>query len=126
MSEKLVHHGKAVKRIREILGKKQEDLATDLGMTQQNVSLLESKEIIDPKVLDDVAKALKITPDTIRNFTEDAAVQIIANSFTSNDNSTLYGINYQPTFNPLDKIIELYERMIKERDELIAKLQEKK
>jgi len=97
-----------------------------LGMTQQNVSLLESKEIIDPKVLDDVAKALKITPDTIRNFTEDAAVQIIANSFTSNDNSTLYGINYQPTFNPLDKIIELYERMIKERDELIAKLQEKK
>lgn len=36
-----VHHGKNVRRFREILGVKQEFLATELKMTQQAVSKLE-------------------------------------------------------------------------------------
>jgi DNA-binding XRE family transcriptional regulator len=56
MSEKISHHGKAVKRIREILGRKQEDLAVHLGISQQAISLLEAKETIEPKLLDDLPK----------------------------------------------------------------------
>ena len=37
-------------------------------------------------------------------------LNIINNTFTntSHDNSTINSINVQPTFNPLDKIVELY------------------
>ncbi|MEJ8842193.1 hypothetical protein WG954_07350 [Lacibacter sp. H375] len=33
------------------------------------------------------------------------------------------GILYNPTFNPLNNVVELYERMIKEKDEKIASLE---
>ena len=124
MENKTVHQGRAIKRIREILGKKQEELAVDLGITQQAISLLEGKDTIDPKILEDVSKALKVPVDAIKNFDENAAVNIVANTINNHDQSAV--INYMPTFNTVDKIVELYERMIKERDELIAKLQQDK
>jgi transcriptional regulator with XRE-family HTH domain len=127
MSERVIHQGRAIKRIREILGREQKDLASDLGVTQQAISLLEAKETVDPKMLDDVAKALKVPVDAIKKFNEEAAISVVANTFSDfKDNAIASAMNYHPSFNPLDKVIELYERMIKERDELIAKLQEKK
>ena len=122
MAEKTVHHGKAVKRIREILGKKQEEIAVELGITQQAVSLLEAKEIIDDKLLEDVAKVLKVPVDAIKNFSDDAAINIIASTLHDQSGS----IFYNPTFNPIDKVVELYERMIKEKDAIIEKLSKKK
>jgi transcriptional regulator with XRE-family HTH domain len=122
MSEALVHHGRSVKRIREILGKKQEDLALDLGITQQAVSLLEGKEVIDPKVLEDAAKALHVPVDAIKSFNEDAAINIISSTLHDQAGSILYS----PTFNPIDKVVELYERIIKDKDQQIAKLQQEK
>jgi len=120
MAEKQVHEGRAVKRIREILGKKQPELAADLGITQQAVSLLEAKETIDPAMLEDVAKALKVPVDAIKKFDEDATISIVANTF--NADSAAYVENYKCSFNPIDKIVELYERLLKEKDELIEKL----
>jgi transcriptional regulator with XRE-family HTH domain len=104
MPEKVIHQGRAVKRIREILGKKQEELAVDLGITQQAISLLEAKEIIDPKILDDVARILHVPVDAIKNF-------------------TAYAENYKCSFNPIDKVIELYDQLLKEKDEKIALLE---
>ncbi|WP_343693656.1 helix-turn-helix transcriptional regulator [Chitinophaga sp.] len=43
------HHGRAVKRIREILHIKQDVLADALGISQQSISLLETKETIEPE-----------------------------------------------------------------------------
>ncbi len=121
MTEKTIHEGRNVKRIREILGIKQDALAMDLGLSQQAVSALEQKEKIDEKILVDVAKVLNVPVDAIKNFNEEAALNIINNTF--NDNAVLNGILYNPTFNPIDKVVELYERMIKERDEKIAMLE---
>ena len=127
MSEKIVHQGRSVKRIREILGVKQDQLAIDLGISQQSVSLLEGKEIIDPKMLEDVAKALHVSVEAIKNFDEEATINIISNTFSDfKDNASAINSNCHLTFNPLEKVIELYERMLKEKDEQIAKLQEKK
>jgi len=126
-----VHEGHNVKRIREILGIKQDALAIELGedWTQKKISLLEAKETIEPDILSQVAKALKVPIDSIRNFNEDATVSIIANTFNSNDNSTLNAVNYHCTFNPIDKIVQLYDekvalykRMIREKNELLEKL----
>ena len=55
-----VHEGRNIKRIREMLGVKQDTLANDLGWNQQKVSLLEQKERIEPQLLEEVAKALKV------------------------------------------------------------------
>jgi len=124
MSEKTVHIGRNIKRIRELLGVKQDALAITLGddWNQQKISYLEAKDEVDGPLLDQVAKALKVTPEAIRGFSEESAMNIISNTFNSHDNSTLHAINYQPTFNPIDKIIELYERMLKEKDAVIEKL----
>ena len=116
MEQRQVHQGRATKRIREILGIKQEELAIGLGITQQAVSLLEGKEVIDTKMLEDVAKILKVPVDAIKNFSEDAAINIVASTLHDYSGSIFHG----STFNPLDKVIELYEIMIKERDETIA------
>ncbi|MBV9962212.1 MAG: helix-turn-helix transcriptional regulator [Parafilimonas sp.] len=119
------HEGKNIKHIREILGIKQNALAIDLGLTQQAASLPEQKETLDAPMLEQVAKALKVPVEAIKNFDEMAALNIICN--TSNDTSTLNAINYYPTFDPIDKIIELYERMLqseKEKVEMLQKLRD--
>jgi transcriptional regulator with XRE-family HTH domain len=119
MTERTIHEGRNVKRIREMLGIKQETLAADLNWSQQKISLLEQKENIDDAVLEEVAKILKVPVEAIKNFDEQAAVNIVSSTITNNDNSSVYG-NYH--FNPLDKVIELYERMLKDKDSMIEEL----
>ncbi len=127
---KKVHEGYNLKRFREMLGVKQDTLAYELGndWNQQKISHLETKETIEPELLEQIAKILKVTPDSIRNFSEDSAINIIANTFTNNDHSApqfANTIHNTPTFNPLDKVVELYERLLKEKDERIKKLEGK-
>ena len=118
-----IHQGRNVKRFREMLGIKQEVLATELGddWNQKKISLLEQKETIEPDLLEQVAKALKVPVEAIKNFSEEAAINIIGNTVTNHDNAAV--LNFHPTFNPLDKVIELYERMLKDKSEMIEKLE---
>lgn len=116
--------GYSVKRLREILGVKQEDLADKLQISQQTILKIEQKDILEDDLLNNIAKALNVSVEAIKNFSEDAALNIISNSFTSNDTSTLNAVNYQCSFNPLDKIIELYERMLKAEQEKVNILEQ--
>jgi transcriptional regulator with XRE-family HTH domain len=126
MEKSTVHHGRNVARFRAMLSMKQDALADKLGndWTQSQVSRLEGKDEIDDPTLQEVAKALGIPVEAIKNFDETAAISIVANTFTAD--SAAYVENFKCTFNPLDKVVELYERMIRERDEQIAKLTKKK
>ena len=109
---------------------KQDVLATSLGLSQQAISQLEQKEVLDGPVLQKVSKVLGVSEEAIKNFNEDAAIHIIANTINNHDQSAV--INYYPTFNPIDKIVELYdekavlyERMLtmeREKCELLQKL----
>lgn len=126
------HQGRNVKRIREILGIKQDALAIDLGLSQQAVSLLEQRETLDAPTLEKVAKVLGVSEEAIKNFNDEQAVNIISNTFTSNDTSTMNAINPHSTFNPLDKVMELFERLLaSEREkvelmkEILGKIKEK-
>lgn len=125
MQNKKIHQGRNIKRFREMLGIKQEALAFELGddWNQKKVSLLEQKETVESDILAQVAQILKVPAEAIENFDEEQAVNIISNTFTSNDTSTLNAINVQPTFNPLDKMVELYERMLEQQKEMIEKLE---
>lgn len=126
--EKTIHQGRNVKRFREMLGIKQEALALELGedWSQRKISLLEQKELIEPELLDQVAKALKVPAEAIRNFDEEAAINVIGNNY--HDHSTS-NVNYHCTFNPIDKIVELYDALVKsekEKVEILQKMLDKK
>ena len=73
----------------------------------------------EDEALDKIAKVLGLTPEAIKAFSEDAVFNIIANNFTDNSQNNN---NYLCTINPLEKIIELYERLLaseKEKVELL-------
>jgi len=117
-----------------MLGIKQEALAYELGddWNQKKVSVLEQKETIDLAILKDVAAALKLPVEAFQNFDEEQAINIISNTFTSNDTSTLNAINPNCTFNinPVEKWLEaieenkrLYERWLKEKEDTIKMLE---
>lgn len=139
--EKTIHEGRNVKRFREMLGIKQEGLALELGddWNQRKISLLEQKEVIEADLLEQVAKALKVPTEAIKNFDEEAAIVNIQNNYEgANSGSGTIGNNvayHFCTFNPLDKWAEeitenrkLYERLLqaeKEKMELLQKLLDK-
>lgn len=122
-----IHQGRNIKRFREMLGLKQEALALELGddWSQKRVSIVEGKEIIEEDLLREVAKALKVPVESIQNFDEEAAINIINTTFHSSDNST--SIAYQSTFNfnPIDKVIDLFEENRKLYERLLASEREK-
>jgi len=128
MSEKAIHEGRNVKRFREMLGIKQDALAFDLGISQQAISLIEQKETIESGTLAQISAILKVPVEAIQNFDEEQAINIISNTF----HNTQGLINYNPTFNSNDveKLMQLheekmalYERMLKEKDEMMARLE---
>jgi transcriptional regulator with XRE-family HTH domain len=125
MQNKKIHQGRNIKRFREMLGIKQEALAFELGddWNQKKVSLLEQKEIVESDVLARVAQILKVPAEAIENFDEEQAINIISNTATFDNCQQPAFFNNQPTFNPLDKMIELYERMLKQQQEMIDKLE---
>ncbi|WP_315820988.1 helix-turn-helix transcriptional regulator [Paraflavitalea speifideaquila] len=132
-----IHHGRNIKRFREMLDMKQEALAIELGgdWTQRRVSLLEQKEIVEPEILAEIAKALKVPVEAIKNFNEEAAiVNIQANYEGSNTHAANViagtGNYHNCTFNPMDKYVEaieenkkLYEALLKSEREKIALLE---
>lgn len=121
--EKTIHQGRNIKRFREMLGIKQEALAAELGedWNQRKVSLLEQKEEVEIEILKNVASVLKVPVEAIENFDEEQAINVISSTF--NDYSAI--INNNPVFNPIEKIMELFERLLaseKEKMELMKEI----
>ncbi|MEN2486228.1 helix-turn-helix transcriptional regulator [Flavobacterium sp. B11] len=119
------HIGRKISRIRELKDMKQEALAQALGMSQQSVSTMENSETIDEEKLKEVAKALGMTVEAIKNFSEEAVINYFNNIY---DQGVFNTGNYC-NFNPLDKVIELYERLVqaeKDKNEYLEKLLNKK
>jgi hypothetical protein len=75
--------------------------------------------------LERVAKAQKVPPDAIKNFDEDAAIVNIQNNYEGSTlhHSANYQYNHQPTFNPIDKVVELYAALVKSEKEKIELMQ---
>ncbi|MBD0833350.1 helix-turn-helix domain-containing protein [Aestuariibaculum sediminum] len=122
------HIGRKISRIRELRGMKQEALALELGISQQSVSLLEQSETVEDEKLEKVAKILGVTTEAIKNFSDESVLNIISNSF--HDNSVLNGVLYNPTFNPIDKILEqadkieeLYKKLLQAEKDKVAYLE---
>ncbi|MDN3671528.1 helix-turn-helix transcriptional regulator [Flavobacterium branchiarum] len=128
--EQKIHQGRNLKRFREMLNIKQEALAYDLGedWNQKKISMLEQKDVIEDNLLKQISTVLKIPVEAFQNFDEEQAVNLISCNFSDNAmfNNRIEVFNN----NPIDKLIHLheekialYERMLKEKDEMMARLE---
>lgn len=104
------HIGRKISRIRELRDMKQEALAQAMGTNQQAISMMENSESIDEEKLVEVAKALGVTPEAIKNFSEENVINYFNNFYDNSfaNGQGTFGAN-NCTFNPLDKLIEAYE-----------------
>jgi transcriptional regulator with XRE-family HTH domain len=100
--EKTKHIGSNLRNIRILRGMKQETFAREYGIAQQNVSKMEKKKVLTDEQVNQAAKILQTTAEAIKNFDENGMIQ--NNLFNDQVNN----------FNPIEKVVELYERMLKE------------
>jgi transcriptional regulator with XRE-family HTH domain len=132
-SKKGPHVGHNIQTIRYIRGISQADLGVQLEdrlnrpFSQQLVSDIEGRENVeDEDLLRQIAEILKVEPEALKNMDLNEAINIFGNSFSENSTQQ---INYkntvhnQQTYNPLDKLIELFE---KEKAELKAEIEKLK
>ena len=88
---------------------KQETLARQLGITQAAMSKIEQNEKVSEERLQQIADALEMSVEAIKNFSEEAVISNIQNNYDNahasqgNQGETAYN------FNPMDKLIELFE-----------------
>ncbi|TCN58746.1 XRE family transcriptional regulator [Flavobacterium circumlabens] len=121
------HIGRNISRIRELRGMKQEILGEAIGTSQKNISVIESSETVDPEKLKEIAKALGVTVEAIENFSEESVFNFFNSFYDNSSNTGAQGNthNNHCTFNPLDKVVELYERLVqaeKDKVEYLEKL----
>src|ERR1700748_2454052 len=116
-----IHIGRKISRIRELRGMKQEALAAELGISQQAVSKIELSDNVEDEVLEKIAFALGVTPESIKKFNEEAVFNIIGNNYHDSSSS----VQYQCTFNPIDKLIEVFEENKKLYEHLLSSEREK-
>jgi len=125
------HQGRAIKRLREILHVKQDNIALALNISQQSVSVLETKETLEPEILEKIAKELGVPVEVIKNFDEEATIYNIQSYNTFEGNEGVVGVtNHNFSINPLEKWLESMEEikrlnaaLLKEKDEKIALLE---
>lgn len=96
--------GRNIERIRKLKGIKQETLAAAIGISRQSISKLEQSNTLDEARLEQIASALGVKVHTIKNFNDDLNVHL--------DVFNQPYQNAQFSFNPWDKIIELYDALI--------------
>jgi transcriptional regulator with XRE-family HTH domain len=121
-AEKTGHIGRKISKIRELRGMKQEALAMAIGVSQQTVSNIENSETVEETLLQKVAEALDVSVEGIKSFSEEAIFSYF-NSFNDNKGQIYTGHNC--TFNPLDKVIALFEEKEKLYERLLQAEKEK-
>lgn len=121
------HIGRNIQKIRVYLGMKQEALAADLGVSQNVISKIEKESEIEEGLLNKIASVLGISAEVIKDFDVERAICNINNykdaTISPGATVTVYAAHTQQ-INPLEKVVELYERLLKSEQEKIEILRE--
>lgn len=118
-NKKSVHQGKNAKRFREAKGIKQEAIAIELDITQQAVSQLEKRQELDDEAINVYARVVGIDEYFIRNMVDDSLLEGSTYFYDHSSQIRSTQVNTQNlTFNPLDKLVELYS----EKDQLYERI----
>jgi len=114
------NHGANARRWREWRNINQDVLAEQIGVSQATLSGYEKRDKLEPDILAKIAEALNIPVEAITEMEEGASINIVANTFDNQSSA----VNWCPTFNPIDKIVELYDKLLEAEKEKVAMLQE--
>lgn len=123
--EKKPNVGENIRLLRRLRGFNQRDLSEKMHVTQQTLSEIENSEEVSDEQLEKVAEALGIPAEVIRDYNhEDTINFIITNNEISGQGSSIDINNQHETniTNPLDKVTELYERLLSEQKERYEQL----
>lgn len=126
-----VHQGRNIKRTRLEKSINQDVLAELVHMSQPTVSRIENMRVIEEDVLERFAKALKVPVEYLQTL-EEGAQTVVFESIANNGYASSAGyINANiddksvHNVNPLDKITELYERLLKDKDDKCTALEKR-
>lgn len=105
--------GKNIARIRlfKLIGQK--EMADFLKISQQEYSRIEQKAAIDDRLLESIAAKLDCPVDIIKSLEQ---VEFTNQTVHQNDGNKGIGINISSS----EQITALYERLLKEKDDVIA------
>ena len=121
------HIGRNIQKIRVYMGMKQEALAADLGVSQNVISKIEKESEIEEGLLNKIASVLGISAEVIKDFDVERAICNINNykdaTISPGATATVYAAHTQQ-INPIEKVVELYERLLKSEQEKIEILRE--
>lgn len=113
------HIGANVRRTREIRGLRQFELANLLGVKPQTVGDYENSKTLRKPTLEKIAEALKVSPEFIEDFNEEAFDKSITNIINAENVSdvaalqnTYYGETTSNLF-PLNETIEFLKEEVK-------------
>lgn len=130
-----VHHGHNIAAARRMKGLVQKTLADLLGMSQQRLSQIESTKIVSDEILQKVAEATGVSVEDLKTMEEPMSIYIENNNtFTDSSNDAISlgnvsdHIELHPEthiVNPIDKITELYERLLKAEQEKVEELKKR-
>ncbi len=130
------HMGRNIERIRTIKGIKQDVLAKQLGIDQSALSRIESSAEVDEDRLQQIADALKMSVESIRNFSEERVVNYIQNNYDNSKGGPLgesagdhssngnRAENQNNHFNATEKLFEVMEKQMAELVKRIEFLEE--
>lgn len=111
--EEKIHEGKNLKRIREIMGIKQEALGQkcESKFDQRRISEFENSWTISEPALKELADALGVTVEFIRAFNEEKAIYYIQHN---QDSSKQNSLNHFPkiTYESDNKLEALLEKLV--------------
>ena len=119
------HIGRNIQKIRVYLGMKQEALAADLGVSQNVISKIEKESEIEEGLLNKIASVLGISAEVIKDFDVERAIYNINKDATISPGAIAAVYVASQQINPVDKIIELYERLLQSEREKIELLKNK-
>jgi transcriptional regulator with XRE-family HTH domain len=125
MAETISHIGRKITKIRELRGMKQESLASLMGVSQQAISKIEQSAEVEDLALEKIAQALGVTSEAIKSFNEEAVFNYFNNFSDNSINQGPIGSHNICNFNPLDKVVELFEENKKLYERLLASEKEK-
>ena len=101
------HIGRKIQRIRTIKGIQQKNFAKLLGIHSSTLSNIENSENVDEQRLQQIADALEMSVETIKNFNEEAVINYIQHI---NEGAVgNQGNDMTNHFNPVEKLVEVFE-----------------
>ena len=125
-----VNHGQNIKIGRAVNNMKQETLAEKMGLTQSAISKHENCAVLEDELLEKYAEALGVSAEFLKTWEQGAKTIVFESNVVNNQDTaganTHVGYtndNNHSINNPLDKVTELYERLLKEKDEKYATLE---